>query len=85
MKFFCDRCGLCCRNIKNIVELQNFNRGDGICKYFDETTNLCKIYEKRPIVCRVDEFYEKYLKNQMDKKEYYKKNYEVCLILKGEK
>jgi len=31
--------------------------GSGCCKYFDKKTNLCSIYEKRPIQCRITEGY----------------------------
>ena len=31
---------------------------DGVCKYLNESTNLCTIYSERPFFCRVVEFYE---------------------------
>ena len=31
------------------------DRGDGICVHLDTATLLCKIYEKRPKICRVKE------------------------------
>ena len=84
MSFFCDKCGLCCRNISNVKEFQEFNRGDGVCKYLDENTNLCKIYENRPLICRVDEMYNKYFYQFYTKEQYYELNYNVCKKLKGE-
>lgn len=84
MKFLCDKCGLCCRNIKGIGELKNFDRGDGVCKYLNEKTNLCEIYENRPLICRVDEMYEKYFYKFYDRETYYELNYKVCKKLKGE-
>jgi len=82
--FFCDKCGLCCKNIKGIKELKEFDRGDGICKYLNEKTNLCEIYENRPLICRVDEMYEKYFYKFYSKEEYYQLNYNACKKLKGE-
>ncbi|WP_442900031.1 YkgJ family cysteine cluster protein [Gilliamella apicola] len=32
--------------------------------HFDEVTNLCKIYKDRPLICRVEDYYETYLTNQ---------------------
>ena len=51
---------------------------DGICKYLDESTNLCTIYNERPIFCRVDDFYEKNLSDKMSREEFYRLNKEIC-------
>ena len=83
-KFFCDKCGLCCRHIKGIKELEGFDKGNGVCKYLDEKTNLCEIYENRPLICRVDDMYHKYFNKIYSKQEYYKLNYNACKKLKGE-
>ena len=40
------------------------------------------IYDKRPILCNVDVFYDKYLKNEISRHEYYNMNYKVCEELK---
>ena len=61
--FSCDKCGLCCQNIGNTTELDFLNRGDGICKHFDPHHLLCTIYEKRPLICRVDEGYSLFQKS----------------------
>ncbi len=52
-------CGLCCKNITGIIELVGFDAGNGVCKFLDLETNLCKIYESRPLICRVDEAHKK--------------------------
>ena len=57
--FPCTNCGLCCKNIKDVKELKNFDRGDGICKYLDLETNLCTIYDTRPDICNIDKMFEK--------------------------
>lgn len=46
--FHCDCCGLCCMNLDKSDLYSDLNRGDGICKYFDEQTHLCSIYDERP-------------------------------------
>ncbi|GAA6787556.1 hypothetical protein AOH128_03610 [Helicobacter pylori] len=54
-RFPCTSCGLCCKNITGIVELVGFDAGNGVCKFLDLETNLCKIYESCPLICMVDE------------------------------
>ena len=80
--FICDKCGLCCMHIDESSLDEGMNRGDGVCKFFDENTHLCRIYIKRPIFCNVDKFYEEYLSSQFSKEEYYNLNYESCKKLK---
>lgn len=41
---------------------------------------LCKIYESRPLICRVDEAHKK-LYSHIPLKEFYAKNAEVCNAL----
>ena len=55
MTFHCDKCGLCCRLLKNVPQLAAFDRGDGVCKFL--RGNLCSIYENRPDICNVDKMY----------------------------
>ncbi|WP_181229925.1 YkgJ family cysteine cluster protein [Helicobacter pylori] len=74
-RFPCTSCGLCCKNITGIIGLVGFDAGNGVCKFLDLKTNLCKIYESRPLICRVDEAHKKLLK------EFYAKNAEVCNAL----
>lgn len=78
--FECDKCGCCCRNLHKSDLYSELNKGDGICKYL--VGNLCSIYEKRPILCRVDECYEKYFYQWMSREEYYQQNKEACKKLK---
>ena len=76
--FPCDKCGLCCRHV-NRVELAD---KDGVCKYLDTSSNLCIIYERRPLFCRVDEYYDKFYKDEITKEEYYIINLEYCKQIK---
>lgn len=80
--FQCDKCGLCCKHLKGINLYEHLNRGDGVCMFFNEVTNLCIIYENRPLVCKVDDMYEAYFSKDINKEEYYEMNYEACLELK---
>ena len=80
MMFKCDRCGKCCRNLQLSEIYSDLDRGDGVCRYLNG--NLCSIYADRPLKCRIDESYEKYFRDVMPREEYYRKNYEVCKILK---
>lgn len=80
--FKCDCCGQCCRNISLSSLYSKFDRGDGICKFFDEQTSLCSIYENRPIQCNVEAMYEAYFFSKMTKEEYYELNYKACQELK---
>ena len=83
MKFDCDKCGECCRNV-NLSEIYaDLDSGNGICKYL--VGNLCSIYENRPLKCRIDECYYEYFSKEMTMEEYYEKNYEMCNILKNHK
>lgn len=83
MSFPCTRCGLCCQKIKGIAELEEFHSGNGKCKHYSQHKG-CLIYQKRPLVCRIDEGYEKLFSQLVGLKEYYQKNAEVCNSLQQE-
>ena len=80
-EFVCDKCGLCCKCLAYSEDGDFLNRGDGVCKYLDETTNLCKIYDFRPEVCRVDKMYKRY-KDKMTWNQYVDMFTSVCDKLK---
>jgi len=75
---------MCCRNIGHIFELRSFDKGDGICKYLDEDSNLCKIYHKRPDICQVDLMYKKEYYKFYTKEIFFELNYKNCELLKKE-
>ena len=83
MRFHCDRCGECCRHLDMSDLYADLDSGNGTCKYL--VGNLCGIYEKRPLKCRIDECYDLFFSEEMTKEEYYRKNYEMCTILKKKK
>ena len=37
--FPCTSCGLCCQNISTVVELKEFDLGNGVCKHLDTLNN----------------------------------------------
>jgi uncharacterized protein len=76
--FPCTSCGLCCRHISGLKELQAFDRGDGVCQFLKD--NQCSIYETRPLICRIDEMYELDYKH-LEKNEFYQLNIKACLHL----
>lgn len=81
MKFNCDCCGICCKNIEHVPQLQEYDNGNGKCIYLTDD-NKCSIYNNRPEICNVDLMYKKLYSNTYTKDEFYKLNYEVCSQLK---
>ena len=69
-------------HIGNSPIFSDLDRGDGVCKYFVDTTRLCSIYKLRPILCNVDKAYENFYKNSMSQRDFYEINYESCRMLK---
>lgn len=48
----CEGCPApCCRHIDLVVGMEEFNRGDGVCKNLTVDNN-CSIYNERPDICR---------------------------------
>ena len=80
--FFCEKCGECCKHLDRSALYKDLDRGDGVCKYLKQ--NICSIYDKRPIICRVDESYYSFFKEQISLEDYYKLNYDACNKLKKE-
>lgn len=80
MTFNCDKCGICCEHIDGVDLYAQLDRGDGVCKYLKD--NLCSIYDTRPLLCRVDESWEKIFFAQMSKEDFYELNYKACKALK---
>ncbi len=80
-EFPCERCGACCRNLDKNDVYNDLNRGDGICKYFDEVTRLCSLYATRPDKCNVKKGYQ-YFKEVVTFTEYIKCNLKSCEELK---
>lgn len=79
--FSCTRCGQCCRNVEQHEWYRSLNRGDGLCRYLDEETNLCTVYEVRPDECRIDLMYERMFAEYMPREAYYAANTVACADL----
>lgn len=80
--FKCDKCGECCRNLQKSDIYHELDRGDGVCYYLKG--NECTIYNNRPLICRIDDYYNTYLKDVMSIDDYYDINYKSCKALKCE-
>ena len=79
--FPCIACGQCCRNVHLSPLTEYLSRGDGVCKYLDNFTNLCTIYEERPLVCNVDKFFKLFLKDKISWLDYVRQNSDFCRVL----
>lgn len=84
MEFHCTKCGLCCIGLDKKEITAGLQDGDGICRHLDQTTMCCMIYEDRPIFCRVDDYYNQFLADKMDREEYLALTYEACELKKRE-
>lgn len=84
-KFPCAKCGVCCRSLNLNPLFLDLDKGNGVCFYLDERTNLCKIYETRPIKCNIDKSFSYHYYKYFTKEKYYELNITACkLIKKGE-
>ena len=82
MSFECDRCGVCCKNIRlSEFYSEELDRGDGVCIHLT-ADNLCEIYSERPLFCNIDAYWEKFLAEEMTREEFYKINRAACALLK---
>ena len=82
MSFSCDRCGLCCQSVGTSEAYRDLDRGDGVCRYYDDETHLCRIYMERPLRCNVGAYYETFLRKRMSRDVYDHMNTEACRQLK---
>ncbi|MGC8122008.1 YkgJ family cysteine cluster protein [Marinobacter sp. VGCF2001] len=81
--FPCTQCGKCCKNV-HLSDLTSWlDRGDGVCRNLDTVTNLCKIYQTRPDICRIEKQYFIHYAEDYTWEEFKKLNLEVCEILPG--
>lgn len=74
--FSCERCGTCCKNLDKSDIYAFLNRGDGVCKYL--IGNDCSIYENRPLLCRIDESYDRFFSKQISRDDFYMINKKAC-------
>ena len=76
------RCGACCRNLGTSTLFFELDRGDGICRNLDLNTNLCRIYETRPKICRVSDMFSA-VQDQLTWTEYVTLNQQACRKLQA--
>ena len=76
--FPCSACGKCCQRVGKSMQTQFLDRGDSICRHFDEKTKLCRNYEHRPLICRVEDYYRAYFTHLYTWDEFIKMNQLIC-------
>jgi len=81
--FPCTGCGACCKSVLLSPQTAWLDRGDGICKHFDENGRVCNIYENRPDVCNVRKMYEKLYVNSFSWTDFVAANKKACEKLLG--
>lgn len=80
--FNCDGCGYCCENLLRNDAMRDMHSGDGVCHFFNKVSRKCNIYESRPLICRVDDYYRLRMVGRMSMAEYYQINIDCCDMLK---
>jgi Fe-S-cluster containining protein len=80
-KFACTACGLCCRQLAGRPWYADLDRGDGVCRHLNDADNQCKIYESRPVQCRMDALYDRVYATRMSRAAYYARCTEGCQSL----
>jgi Fe-S-cluster containining protein len=76
--FPCNNCGACCKSIRLSTQTAWLDRGDGVCRHFDDTQNTCTIYENRPEVCNVRMMYDKHYKDGFTWSDFVVVNQKAC-------
>lgn len=76
--FPCNQCGACCKSIRLSTLTDWLDRGDGVCRHFDDEQNTCTIYENRPDVCNVRMMYEQHYQRNLDWSEFITINQQAC-------
>jgi len=79
--FPCTGCGACCRRVGLVAETRYLDRGDGACRHYDDSRKSCGIYEHRPLVCRVEPYFDAHFAQRYDWDEFVALNLAVCAQL----
>ena len=79
--FPCVSCGSCCRHVDLSEETRFLDRGDGVCRDYDNEAQLCWIYETRPMICRVDRQYAARFAGKMSWEAFCEINLQACSAL----
>ncbi|MDD0996629.1 YkgJ family cysteine cluster protein [Pseudomonas sp. TNT2022 ID1044] len=54
------------------------DRGDGVCQHLDELNALCRIYDERPDICRIDRQYVLHYQQAMTWESFVRMNEAGC-------
>lgn len=77
-KFPCQKCGRCCQSLAQNALFEELNRGDGICRHYDEQARDCRIYDTRDILCDVRRTFEQYFAHEFDWETFIDLNIAFC-------
>ena len=84
LDFNCVRCGACCSQLPLFHGIYGeLDRGDGICRHFDEQKRICRIYEHRPDLCNVRKGYALFKRN-ITWEMYVEQVKQGCLLLRAQ-
>ncbi|WP_107878640.1 YkgJ family cysteine cluster protein [Neisseria animaloris] len=83
--FPCTACGQCCRRVNFSEQTAFLDRGDGVCTYFDVSNSLCTIYTTRPLICRVEDYYNVYFSEKIEWSDFVAINLSICQNLQEDK
>ncbi|MBY6031112.1 YkgJ family cysteine cluster protein [Halomonas sp. DP8Y7-1] len=83
-EFPCNRCGLCCQKVHLAAETRFLDRGDGVCRNYDQLGKVCSVYEQRPDICRVNLQFERTYAQQYSWEEFIEANLIVCELLQAQ-
>jgi uncharacterized protein len=81
--FPCTQCGACCRHVDLSEETRFLDRGDGACRHYDAANKSCLIYAERPLVCRVDQYYDTHYARFYRWKDFEAMNLAACARLRA--
>lgn len=78
MQFPCKGCGECCRHVNGQDAL---DRGDGTCRYYDDASRQCTVYETRPLACNVDQGFSLFFESRISATAFYMSQALACTAL----
>lgn len=76
--FPCFSCGKCCQRVGLSEQTKYLDRGDLTCQYFEDNTKLCTVYETRPLICQVENYYNQNLSHIYSWDQFIAINLKIC-------
>lgn len=83
--FPCTACGQCCRHVHLSQKTAYLDRGDGVCRHLDDDSDLCTIYENRPLICQIENYYHQHYAHLYDWDDFVTLNLDICQALQNAK